>query len=267
MSTSSTPNPNSPIRRYAWPVLIIVIAVIGLLIYRSLQFHIVRTDPSMDSVSTATVQITFSFNEALKKGTTSVTSIPSITGDTAVEGKTLRVQLTGSLNKGGVYTIVLHNVTSVKGHTITAQRFTFTAKDIPFQKLSKEQQKIILEKQANKPYTRSSFIVDGSDMLTTKGLSNTQLEDFKQAIYQYSNSVKQKVNTVSIDASTIQRSYYDPENPSPTSFSFTLHINQSAFSAKLIYSDLNAAQLILVDNSTGQQVYDSGVVVVSTPND
>lgn len=237
-------------------VVIALIALAGFLIYRSLQFRMIKTVPAMGAVPTSAPYIRLYFNQSVEAGSVKLTSNSQDFGNYKVDGKTITLPVAApQLQAGQTYTIELQSVTSTKGKTLASQTYSFVPKVIAFEDLSSEVQQAILQAQANRPKTRDNYAYTGLDALLDQGVSSQQLNDFKQAIFQYlEKSKKLSVNNIGVSSVTTEIT----QPGSTASFNLSLD-NSEVLYAKLKFQFLTEAQLYLYTKE-GQQVYDSGVI-------
>lgn len=136
------------------PKIIIAVVVALLLggtlitIRNNVVFRLVEASPSAGRVPTATIYINFEFNKELYEIDldNSAGSEPSIVQKIELHGKRLRVKL-GALDDGKNYSIKLRSIRSTKGKVIDFYDYNFTARYIPFEQLTQEEQKTILDDQ------------------------------------------------------------------------------------------------------------------------
>lgn len=98
----------------------------------------------------------------------------------------------------------------------------------------------------------------GVDALLNNSLTDTQVGDYKFAVYQYFKSAGIKTTQVSVAVDTIVA----PHNPDSTTQTMTFNIvvnRKDTYKVSMDYSDLDTIDLRLSDN-TGKQLYDSGAV-------
>jgi hypothetical protein len=97
--------------------------------------------------------------------------------------------------------------------------------------------------------------------LTDNGISSNQLAAVEYAYSQYITADKLPVHTVTLDTSSLQFPYRDPNNTSGVdSLSFKSTLDMNSVSAKVEYSGVNAARLYLYKSGTQELLYDSQMV-------
>lgn len=105
----------------------------------------------------------------------------------------------------------------------------------------------------------------GISKLLDNGISSTQLEDYKQAVYNYSLHRNPKIQEISIHVNDIKRPTRDPNSDIDT-LTFDVTINRKdTYQARFDYSLLTIARLTLSQN--GKQIFDSGNIDVTTQTD
>lgn len=133
---------------------IILALVFGLLIlaswfiYNSLVFRVTNTNPNTNNISSIAPFFKINFTKNITDKNLSVTSSDSSTVR-SIEAKDKTVTVTfSSLELDKIYTISLNNVESSSGDTIKDKYFSFTTKDIAYDKLPKDQQQGIIDNQS-----------------------------------------------------------------------------------------------------------------------
>lgn len=102
----------------------------------------------------------------------------------------------------------------------------------------------------------------GISKLLDYGVTATQLEDFKQAVYNYSLNRNPRITEISIHVATLKRKVPDPNSDSviDTLF-FDVTINRKdTYQAQFDYSLLNTGHLYLSQNN--KIIFDSGDINV-----
>jgi hypothetical protein len=109
--------------------------------------------------------------------------------------------------------------------------------------------------------TTDAPIYLGTDALLSNSLTDTQVGDYKFAIYQYLKQANIKATEVSIAVETVVVPPHDPNSTSMTqSITFNIVINRKdTYRVEIDYTDLDSIDLKLADN-TGKALYDSGTV-------
>lgn len=126
-------------------ILFAIIA--GWLLYSSMTFRITGTTPSLNRVSNISPFIDVHFSKEITLDNADIDSDElGITGFDKVDEKTIRVYF-GDITVGTRYTVTINHVESTDGKLIEQKNLSFTAKDIPFEKLSAAQRQAILDYQ------------------------------------------------------------------------------------------------------------------------
>lgn len=241
---------------FAIAMVALILIILGLSLHRASQFHMVSATPDLDHVAAISPDITFNFDRDLKSDPLSLTSTANIAGDVKINGKSLTVAIAQPLTIGTEYSLTFSSISSTDGATLTNQTYTFTAKDIAFQDLSKEQQQTILAQQQKKPAGKdfsSSYF--GETELLNSGLTQDQVDDIKQGLYNYLTAAKAKAAAITFSKATPAAPH--PDDPlGPDVRSFAVSLDDKAYSAKVSTSDISTARLYLYDAS-GKLLYDS----------
>ncbi len=255
-------NTQTPAARQARSILLVVICLllvlIGYNIYRAFQFHLVGSTPGKTSISTISPYVTLNFNQTLVSGGAQVDANPGVFSSYAISGKSITFNLATPLTTGKNYAITIHSLASTKGSKITTVVFSFKTKVIPFQKLPQDQQAAILKNQTARTPSRDSITYEGTNTLLDHGISATQVNDLKQALFNFTQIQHKTVSTV-----TLTNPVFIPFDPHGTSgvasstFSVTFD-SGSPYNATFSFSGLSTGRLLLVTPTSGQQVYDSG---------
>lgn len=130
-------------------IVLIILAVVGLLawqIYLSLTFRLTKTIPKpKGTVSTALQTFVVEFNKELDPGVDYLASIADGQKHVAkikIDGKSLEVR-TNSAIDGKRYNFTIKNIKSKSGSVIPQINFDYTARYIPFDRLPKDQQRLV----------------------------------------------------------------------------------------------------------------------------
>ncbi len=247
-------------------VLIIlgVIAALGLLIfigyqfYLSRNFRVVSTSPKTNNVAAVSPFLKINFNRQLSSKGLSVSSSYSVVKSYEVEGKTLLVNLASPMTAGYKYSVRINYIADTKGETLTAKNLTFTPKNIPWQKLSKDQQAALLQAQSKRPKLATATF-KGMNDLVDLGVNSGQIA----ALQNYLLNFAPKATIFTVDKNSIVAVPHNRNSASTMdTINFNINIGSQAYKARLDYSYLsNSARLYLYD-STGAQVFDSSTLPV-----
>ncbi|HUY53271.1 MAG TPA: hypothetical protein VMV24_01720 [Candidatus Dormibacteraeota bacterium] len=195
----------------------VIIVLLVFHIINSSKFHIVSTNPSTDSVSYMTPFFIINYNKALSS-TVSISSSPNLIRNYTVNGKLIDISLS-SMRVGGNYFIDIKSIATTNGEVIKDKIFKFSAKNISYYNLPKDQQKNIINNQDRYPspindpitahlpyltidYTLSTGIVAGANgkpelvleaaiLLSQADMSHeaTAIANYKQEVISYIKSL------------------------------------------------------------------------------
>lgn len=254
------PDRKFPVKLIGLVVGLVVVCFITYMGYLSTKFHVVSTDPRANNVAAVSPFFKINFNRDLNDKGLAISAMPNIVSTYSVSGKMIIIELTTPLDLKKKYTITVSNISDTKGETIARKVFAFTPNNIPGTALSKDQQQAILQKQAIHPPSRNNIGFTGTDSLINYGITLSQVDAFKQAVFLYSKSAK----LVSIDPSTIKRAPHDPTSSYDT-IGFNVSIDAHSYSASMNYFSLTTIRLYLRDSSSSL-VYDSGNITTQANN-
>lgn len=243
--------------------LAVLLLIIGVVVYQSMQFHIVGTIPSMDSFPNDAPILLIDFNKPLAN--TKLTTIwsPGVGSTYSISGQRLTINVRSTLQTGKQYTITIKGVRSQAGDTLGDITYTFTAQYITYDKLPKEIQQILLKQQdQGPPPSRNTITFSGTDALINQGISTYQIEALKQAVFLFGQNTKTDITTAAVDTSTITIPPYSKDTSDYFTMLFDITINNTRYHATMLYSSVTAMELKLSQGST--QVYDSGSIDGST---
>jgi|GEM_PF-3488689 len=115
---------------------------------------------------------------------------------------------------------------------------------------------------ANPALGSSAPTYEGFDDLLNYGLSSDQESDLKYAFTKFAAAANLRVTE--IDLGSIAIAPHDSTSASTNSTAtFTATINKTTiYQARLVYSNLTAAELYLNNPQTGAQIFDSGLIDV-----
>ncbi len=265
LNYNGRPTRNNPAIK--WTIVSSVVAIViivALTVMRANSFHVVNTTPALNKVGILSPDLTLNYNRELSSENVSVTSSPDVVSGTKVDGKNLILTLKNNMTTGTKYTITVVSVSSANGSQLQGKTYSFTAQDIPFNELSKEQQQTILDQQNNKPKTKdfsSSYF--GESLLYDNGFTDDHVSDIEQALTNYFASVKITASTVTFSKPIPPQPH--PDDPAaPDVYGFTVTFNDKSYSVRVTTSSISTARLYLYDATGTQQIYDSGDI---TPQD
>jgi hypothetical protein len=252
-----------PSRKPRWFKLFIIIAVAVVLVIiaasltNASQLRVTSITPDLTNIGTITPDITLTFSKDITSDGFNVTSEPSFIHSVNADGNKLVIALEPSLKVNNDYAFTVVKVTAADGSTLENKTYKFTAKDTSFQSLSKDQQQTLLDQQTVKPKSvdfSSSYF--GEADLYTNGLTQEQVGDVKQALYNYFTAAKITAPTVTF--SNVVPAAPHPDDPlGPDVRSMTIAFNGKSYGAKVASTSIAGARLYLYD-ATGKLAYDSG---------
>lgn len=138
------------IKKIAAVAAVIFVALIVWSAFQKSHFDVAGTDPNLKDASIITPFIKVSFTKNISDKGLVVESSPKIVSSTSVTAKTLTIKLNTPLKPNTKYTITIVSVNSTGGQVITNKTLSFTPKDVPFDKLPKQQQDAIMNVQSQK---------------------------------------------------------------------------------------------------------------------
>lgn len=237
-----------------------VVMVLG--IASNTGFRVLNTDPATSKITTITPFLKVTFSEPLSKDGLSVSADPNIIDSTSIDGSTLTIMLQAPTTEDTTYKITLNSITSTTGNTIKNKVFSFKPTFTNPVGLPEDQEKVLKERDNNKPYTVSFITFNGTVELQKRGVTSDQIDQFKNGMFQYFTSINQKIKTVDIDAASVVTPPYNPEDANTTFvilFNVTLD-GQTQRKIRLDYANLTAAQTRIYDVATNAQIFDSGML-------
>lgn len=202
------------------------------LIVRAQVFRVTEVSPNVDKVSVISPYLEITFSKNISKDGLSVEATSDIVSKRTITDNKLQLRLSGmKVNK--TYTINLENVMSVDGKKITNKSYSFVAKDIPYSRLSDEEQKAISDIQDSYAPTKSdpilnylpygttefsleavatdnaSLVIKADLLLSAADVrSNRQasIDAYRQAVIDYIKSIKLDPNSYNIEYTVIEPS-------------------------------------------------------------
>jgi hypothetical protein len=127
--------------------MLLTMALAAFLIYRSVIFRVVSTDPPVDSVATISPYFRINFNKELSQDI-SVSLEPASTSYTSkIEGSSISLLFNDILPENQKYEVKISNISSTNGKRLSDKSFVFTTKIISSKKLSIGQRKLLDENQ------------------------------------------------------------------------------------------------------------------------
>lgn len=202
------------------------------LIVRAQVFRVTEVSPDVDKVSVISPYLEITFSKNISKDGLSVDATNDVVSKRIITDNKLQLRLSGmKVNK--TYTINLENVMSVDGKKITNKSYSFVAKDIPYSRLSDEEQKAISDIQDSYAPTKSdpilnylpygttdfsleavatdnaSLVIKADLLLSAADVrSNRQasIDAYRQAVIDYIKSIKLDPNSYNIEYTVIEPS-------------------------------------------------------------
>jgi hypothetical protein len=226
--------------------------------YQLFVFHITKTDPPLSAVSQLSPYLRVSFNQSLDAKSLRLDDPSHIISNTSIENSAITMSFDENLILGKTYEITIKQITSNSGKVIKNRVLRFTAKDIPSTKLSSAQQKALVSRQDQYPYTVDYINFVGFDALTDNGLSADQLQAVKRSLYSYSVLAKQEYWTMTLVSSSLQIHLHDSQSDSTVdSQSFVLQVNKTTLHITVNYDIIDDSAQTQIFNDSGTLVYDS----------
>jgi hypothetical protein len=229
----------------------------GIFGYQSLKkFHIVNTNPSVHKVATVSPFFKINFNKQLSNDGLSV-STSQVVSSYVVSNKTLVFNLKTPMSSITTYSITINKIFDTNGNQIANQTFTFKPKVIDFKDLPEDQKQASIQLQAAHPSSKGNVGFVGIESLLNYGITDSQINDLEQGLFQY----KQSAKIITLDTSSIKPVPHDPSSADVSDvINFNVGIDNTSYRAKLVYFNLTAIHLYLYNPQTGNQIYDSGVI-------
>lgn len=232
-------------------IVLILILVGGYQIYRSTKFHVVDTNPSVNSVATLSPFIKVNFNKTILSKGISVSSTGGATDSFGVNGKTITINLNYPLSSNKVYSITINNVRDSSGAELSNLVFSFKPSNIVFNNLPQDEQKSIVNNQDH--YNSQGFNISyvNTDDLINNGMSTTQLV----LLEEYFSEFDPSATTVTINPGSI--GIYAAPAPAKAMFKFSVTVDSMSYNAQASYTFLDNLSLTLFNSQTGAQVFNS----------
>ena len=187
-------------------------------IWQTITFRITKVSPGGKSISIDNIYLEVSFNMDIKQNA-KISSTDDIVKDITYEKDKLKLKL-GQLTENKEYTIVFEEVYSNSGKVLN-KTHRFIAKNIPFDSLSKSEQKILINNQdqditttdpilAHLPYGGIGFSLKAipednhkddsrikvhADIL----LSRADMDEYEEAQKRYKQDVKDYFKSINLD--------------------------------------------------------------------
>lgn len=239
-------------------VLVAIILVIGFLFYRSSQFRIVRTDPKLSSVSKVAPYLRVYFNDAIDSSSLKVSDPDSIIGSTKINNKSVVFYFKENLVKDIRYTITIRSIKNEQGELLINKPLTFVAKNIGYDKLSKEQQQTLVARQDAPIYEVQTIDFTNFDSLLDYGITSGQLLNIKNAIYDYSNIKKAKYWHIPLNTKSVVITNHNAASADTLERAdFTITLGGALYKVHVEYQGLYDSVYLQLFDAAGVVVYDS----------
>jgi hypothetical protein len=256
----TTQNPNKWSRKQ---VFILLGAVIGILVLwlswtgiQNTYFRMSGTDPSLGNVTTVTPYIHAKFNRVLSGDDLKISDPDKILESHGLNDKTLELNLNMSkLKEGDKHTVTITSIQSKDGDIITNKKLFFTVKEGTLEQLSPEEQTAAINRQDRFPYSPQVIGFDGADDLIDAGLADSQLEGFKEALYNFSKKENKEFKNVRVFRASI--THIQNPDPNKATMQFAMEIDGTPYTAQVDTWDITVVQLRVLDQQTNALLYTS----------
>ena len=239
-------------------LVLLLVAFGGIMFYKASQFHIVRTDPKLSAIADTAPSLTVYFNDEIQSADFSPTYDPSIVSSSDIGKKSVTFHFTNNLKVGKQYTIIINYVRNKSGDVLTDKKLVFTVRDIEFNKLSKKQQKALINAQDQRVYDVNGITYTNFDTLLSYGISSEQLENIKSLLFDYSNTVGKRFWQMTLQKDSVVITNHNPETGETTDkLDFIVSLGGSDFRAHAEYDVLSDGIHLLLTDTAGNLVYDS----------
>jgi hypothetical protein len=239
--------------------VLVLAAIIAWSLYNALTFHVSRTDPDTGDIGASSAFIDIYFSKPVTTNGLKISYSEPFVVSRHVSGKKIRLDLlSAGLVVGKKYTITLGTVNSTGGKMIQNKVLRFTAKNIPVDKMSKEQQQALINRQDTYPYSVQYVNYQNFDNLLSRGLSANQLQAVKQYIFDFSDRVRKQFWTVTLAQPSLVVQRHDAEAASLDDiFNFQVQLGKSVYQATVTSDPINDVVFLQLHDSNGAIIYDS----------
>ena len=219
----------------------------------------VKTDPQASAVSIHSPFIKLYFSDNLNPSSVHISDYGAIFNKPSVNGKVVTLSFAITPQEGKEYAFIIDSVRSIDGDTITGTKISFTAKNIPYDDLSADQQAALIQKQDRYPYTIDYISYPGFNELSDQGITFSQLQNIKQAIFDYSKVLKKEYWSVSLDPSSVRVVFHDQtaRDPSGSSATFNVTMGNQSFSVRTEYTSIGKDTYTRLFAADGSQLFDN----------
>lgn len=266
-SPITTHSPNKWSRKQVFILLGVIIGILVLwLSWTGIQntyFRMSGTDPKLNNITTVTPYIHAKFNRVLSGDNLKISDPDKILENYGLNDKTLELNLNiEKMRKDHKYTVVIESIKSKEGDIITNKKLTFTVKNGNLGSLTQEQQTATLNRQDRFPYSPMTIAYEGTDDLLDSGITDSQLEGFKEALYNFSKKENKEFDDVQIFRASIAHIENPDLNKATTEF--TMEIDGTPYTAQLDTWEITVMQLKVLDQQTRAVLYTSDPIDKST---
>lgn len=234
-------------------VLLIVIITFGLQFYDVIKFHVIGTDPSVNSIGTLSPFLKVSFNKELSSKNVSISSPSGAGSSYKVQDKVLIIYLNYPLTADKMYSVDIASVYDSSGAKLSNLVFSFKPTNIPFNDLPQDEQNALVNSQDHYNIPGINITYVNTNDLINNGMSTTQLALLEKYFSEYKPSAK----TVTFDPNSI--GIYAATPPAVAMFKFDVSIDGTNYNAEASYTFLNNITLSLYNPQTGALVFDSDI--------
>jgi hypothetical protein len=110
--------------------------------------------------------------------------------------------------------------------------------------------------QVSIPASSGETNYSGFDALLDHGLTSVQANNLQTAFAKYDSGA----STISVDTSSVSTTMNNGSSPPTQLMNFTATIDGKDYSASVDYTDLSSVRLVLYDQSSHKQLFDSGKI-------
>jgi hypothetical protein len=225
-----------------------VIVLIGIQLIMNIRFREVSTDPPTSEVSIISPFLEINFNKELSKQKLTISSTRGLVKSYKLSGKIISLNLNSPTVASKTYYITIARVYDIKNNTIKNLKIKYTAQNIAFQNLPKDQQRVILNNQA----PIQEVVFNNSNALVNYGITTNQLSQIEAYILQYKSSAK----TITFETNSFTDNEINTSQGSIFSVGYSVDIDGIIYKASDEYLG-NSINLSLY-NQNGSLVFNEG---------
>lgn len=230
---------------------LVLLFIAGYSVFSMLTFRVTGTTPSLDSVSNISPFIKVSFNKSLKADSLQYSTSYGFVTSTKVEGKTVTFNLNSQLTVDNNYSITIKRIESAAGKVISNKVLPFTIKDLSTDDLTDDEQKTLMDRQDKYVYEVDAIYFKSFDYLTEVGLTASQEQNVKEAIFGYSKTINKQFTNVILNTGSVRVS---APGQTESSVDVAVTADSTPYNLHITYSGLDNAYTIISDAS-GKEVY------------